>query len=505
MRRALAAALCAALLSGCGDPVLWSRWQAERAVFHVMRASSRVESRGRSATADERALVEARLEGIEAAFPAARWGAPPASGPARDVALASSRAAMLDARLASSAGDDALALERWRRALARWGALPRVTIAARAGAARALERLGRVDEALEERRLLALMDPLGDPDRAGPSPQVLEAPPVVARELRESGRESEAGEVLAAADTNFARALARSRAADELAIAGALAEVRVQRGDAAGALEALRQTLDGLRAWEVPARAVVLAECAFEAGEHDSAIAYARWAASASNSRTIAGPALVLAARSWEEKGEADSAFAAYHALFERWPDPGVIAPEAHYRRACLQERLGTWESAKSEFSALAAAAPTHPFAFQAILRVVRHHLRAGDIALARIEGGNAIERLEYLLATNRDPQLQRQAGITRADLLLDLGQSAPAESALVDLWRRFPEDSAAESAALRGAALAERRPGGRAQAAAIYDELARHAESPPVRRAAAERRAALARAAPSVPGERRR
>jgi hypothetical protein len=349
------------------------------------------------------------------------------------------------------------------------------------------------------------MDPLGDPDRTGPSPQVLDAPAAVARELRETGRGPEAEVVLAAADSNFARGLVRSRGADELVMAGALAEIRVLRGDAAGALEALRSTLDGLRAWEVPPRAVVLAECAFEAGEHDSAIAYARWGYSASISRTVAGPALVLAARAWEAKDEADSAFAAYHAVFERWPDPGLIAPEAHFRRACLLERVGSWESAKSEFASLAAAAPTHPFAFQAILRVVSHHLRAGELALARIEGGNAVERLEYLLATNRDPQLQLQAGITRADLLLDLGHNAPAESALVDLWRRFPEDSAAESAALRGAALAERRPGGRAEAAAIYDELARHAESPPVRRAAAERRAALARAAPSVPGERRR
>lgn len=505
MKRAFVAVLCAALLSGCGDRVLWSRWQAERETFHAIRVANRVEGKGRSATADERGLVEERLKAIEAKFPASRWGAPPAAGPARDVALASGRAAMAYARLASAAGDDAAALERWRQALTGWGALPRVTIAARAGAARALERLGRFNEALEQRRELALMDPLGDPDRAGPSPQVLDAPPVVARELRVNGRESEAESVLATADSNFARALGRSRPVDELAIAEALAEIRVLRGDAAGALEALRSTLDGLRAWELPSRAVVLAECAFTAGEHDSAIAYARWAASASNSRTVAGPALVLAARAWEEKGEVDSAFAAYHAVFERWPDPGMIAPEAHYRRACLQEKYGPWESAKSEFAALAAAAPTHPFAFQAILRVVRHHLGAGDIALARIEGGNAIERLEYLLATNRDPRLQRQAGITRADLLLDLGYSAPAESALVDLWRRFPEDSAAESAALRGAALAERRPGGRAEAAAIYDELARHAESPPVRRKAAERREALALAAPSVTGVRRR
>src|SRR6185436_7627885 len=102
MRRVFGAALCAAMLSGCGDPVLWSRWQAERAVFHAARVSGRIESRGRSATVDERALLERRLEGIEAEFPAARWGKPPASGPARDVALASSRAAMAYARLASS-------------------------------------------------------------------------------------------------------------------------------------------------------------------------------------------------------------------------------------------------------------------------------------------------------------------------------------------------------------------------------------------------------------------
>ncbi len=210
----------------------------------------------------------------------------------------------------------------------------------------------------------------------------------------------------------------------------------------------------------------------------------------------------MLAARAWEAKGEEDSAFAAYDALFSRWTDAGLVAPEAHFRRARLLESLGQWERARAEFVALAAAAPSDPFAFAAMLRVVRHHVGAGELDLARLEGENAIERLDYLLATNRDPSFQREAGVARAEMLQDLGHPARAESSLVDLWRRFPEDSTTESAVLRAASLAEGRPGGLAFAAEIYDDLARRATSSPVRREALRRRAALRAAAPSLHGE---
>lgn len=499
MRRAVLAVLAAAFLAGCGDPGLWARWQAERSLYHATRAARRAEAMGRGDGARARAEAERLLAGVADAFPAARWGSPPGRGPARDVALASSRASLMLARLAASAGDDERALVLWRDALSQWGALPGVTIAARAGAATALDRLARHEEALEERCALARMDPLGDPDRSGPDPQVLEAPAAAAAELRGLGREPEAVAVLRDADANFASALGRARRPDALPIANALAGIRVSLGDGPAALGALRTTLANLRAWEVPARALVLAACALDAGEPDSAIAYARWAASATNNRTVAGPALVLVARAWEARGRVDSAFANYDAVFDRWTDAGLVAPEAHFRRASLLEQVGQWERARAEFSALAAAAPTDPFAFRAILRVVRHSLGEREFELARIEGANAVERLEYLLATNRDRRVQREAAVTRAEILLDLGFTARAESSLVDLWRRFPEDSATESAALRGASLAEHRPGGRAAAAALYDELARRAASSPVRRAAALRRAALS-AADSLP-----
>ena len=495
MKSAALALLAAALLAGCGDPDVWARWQAERGLYHAARAVRRAEQRSPADGARERAGAERRLEALLAAFPAARWGSPPSRGPARDVALAASRASLSLARLAAFAGDDERALALWRVARAQWGALPSATVTARVGAARALDRLGRFDEALEERLALARLDPLGDPDRTGPSPQVLAAPALVVAELRDLGRDADAATVLQEADAHFAAALSRARPADALPIARALAEVRVARGDGVGALAALRATLALLRAWEVPGRAVALAECALDAGEPDSAIAYARWAASATNSRSVAGPALVVAARAWEARGIPDSAFAAYDALFDRWTDPGLIAPEAHFRRASLLERLGQWERARSEFVSLTAAAPTHPFAFRAILQVVRHHFEEGQLELARIEGENAVERIEYLLATNRDPAVQKEAGLTRAAVLQELGSTARAESSLVDLWRRFPEDSATESAALRGASLAEHRPGGRATAAALYDELVRRAASSPVRRTAERRRAALASA----------
>jgi tetratricopeptide (TPR) repeat protein len=497
---ALAVALvAAAALGGCGDRDLWARWRAERAGFHAQRSAAAVIALGRDAPARERAAAERRLEAIVAEFPPGRWGTPPASGPARDVAIASARASMGLARLAAAAGDDAKALERWRAAREQWGALPGVVVRSRAGAIRALERLGRYDEALAERVALAQLDPLGDPDRTGPSPDVLAAPIEAAGQLRELGRSAEAAALLAGADGRFAAALSRAGAADGLLIARALADIRVGLGDAPGALAALRATLSGLRAWEVPPRALALAACAFEAGEHDSAIVYARWAASVSGSREVAGPALVLAARAWEAVGRTDSAFAAYDALFDRWADPGAVGPEAHFRRACLLEGLGQWERARAEFVSLGAAAPTHPLAFEATTRVLRHLMKAGQYEMARAEGENAVDRLDHLLATNRDASVQRKAGVVRAEVLVALGYNARAESSLVDLWRRFPEDSTAEAAGLRGASLAEQRPGGRAAAAAILDELAAHAANSVVRRLAAERRTGSGSRAPGA------
>lgn len=496
-------ALALVLLAGCGDPVLWDRWRAERDLYHAARAARRAEAPDAGPAAH--AAAERLLDALAREFPASRWGSPPARGPARDVAVAASRAALARARLAAARGDHEEALARWRAALAAWGALPGAVVAARVGAAQALDRLGRGEEALAERRALAALDPLGDPDRSGPAPQVLAAPAAVADELRDLGREAEARDVLLEADARFAAALERAQGRDALAIARALAAVRVARGDGAGALAALRTTFAGLRAWEVPPRAVTLAGVALDAALPDSAIAYARWAASASNSRSVAGPALVLAARAWEAKGLEDSALAAYDALEDRWPDPGAVGPEALFRRARLLQRRGQWESARATFSALVASAPASPFALRAHGLVVRHHLDERQFELARLEGDNAIERLEYLLATNRDPDVQRDAGLARAGLLQDLGRSARAESVLVDLWRRFPEDSATESAALRGASLAEHRPGGRAAAAALYGELARRAASAPVRRAAARRLEALGAAKPPGPEEVRR
>ncbi len=490
MRRALLAVLLVLPLVGCGDPDLWARWRADRAMFHANRLAEAALARGAPATARGRA--ESELRAVERAFPASRWGTPPASGPARDVALTASRAAMLLARIAESAGDDETALERWREARERWGALEGVRVASHAGAARVLERLGRDDEVLQEQLALAGFDPLGDPDRPDPSPAVLAAPTEAAEGLRAEGRAAEAESVLVAAERRLGAALGRVPRASALPVATALASVREALGDTGGALAALRATLDGLRAWQVPGRMLDIARFAFEAGASDSAIAYTRWICGVTNRRDVVAPALLLAGRAWEKLGRADSAFAAYDGLFVRWADPGPFEPEARFRRAVLLAHDGQWERARADFAALAAAAPADPFAFQAPLEVVRHYLDRHEFDLARLEASNALQRIAYLASTNRDPAVQRLAGLARGQLFLDLGYNARAESCLVDLWRRFPEDSATESGALRGAALAEHRPGGGPAAAAIYDSLARHAAFAPVRREAARRLAAL-------------
>ncbi|MBK7367292.1 MAG: hypothetical protein IPJ04_05070 [Candidatus Eisenbacteria bacterium] len=77
------------------------------------------------------------------------------------------------------------------------------------------------------------------------------------------------------------------------------------------------------------------------------------------------------------------------------------------------------------------------------------------------------------------DPQVRRQAGLVRAELLLLTGQVAGAESSFVALWRQFPGDSATEDAALRGARLGAHLPGGAARSREVLEQLARRAIDP--------------------------
>ena len=481
------ALLCALALgvSGCGDRLLWERWEVERGLWHV-----RTEAAKLPATKAEPARVEAvahLAEGVVRDFPASRWANPPASGgPARHVALASGGAALLWAELPSRAGDDSTAAARFANVLQDYAALPAVTIPARLTRAAALQRLGRFDEALAERVAVASLDPMTDDDHRGPAPEVVESALLAAHEYERRGELDRAEALYDATAARYVESAARARGRDSLALCDALALLHVRSGHAAEALAVGRASLANAPQGERAARVLIMAQGALDAGAPDSAVVYARWAAQIGSSRRVIGNALFTAAQAWERLGEADSAIAAYDDVLRRWVDAGALGAPAHFERARLLERHGDWINARAEYLALCASQPTHPLAFRAAQRLVQHPFEAGEAELARVQGQQEIEKLSYLVRTNFDPQVRRQAGLVRAELLLLTGQVAGAESSFVALWRQFPGDSATEDAALRGARLGAHLPGGAARSREVLEQLARRAIDPVVRRAAA-------------------
>ena len=292
--------------------------------------------------------------------------------------------------------------------------------------------------------------------------------------------------MLDAAAAHFSLRLRSTRGRPLVLLADGISRVYASRGNAPGALAALRTAMRADAPSYTALYARALAARAFDAGAPESVFAYARWAASLSGSRGVAGPAWLVAGEAWEQLGNADSALASYDAVLRQWTDPGAVGPMARYRQSRLLEDLGEWERARAGFVALAARYPTHTLAFASLRQVVQHHLRAGEPEMARVVGEAAIQNLANLIGTNLDPTVQRDARAVRADLLLSLGRLDEAESVLLDLWRRFPEDSLAQDAGLRAARLAEHRAGGAARAESILVGLRHRAANAAVRRAAA-------------------
>ncbi|MBI5170912.1 MAG: hypothetical protein HZA61_15590 [Candidatus Eisenbacteria bacterium] len=489
LRAALAAVALAALAfgaSGCGDPLLWERWQAERALWHARAEAAKLPGAKAEPARVEQVAREA--ERVRLAYPAARWASPPAAGgAARHVALASGGAALLWAELPARGGDDSTCAARLAVVLEEYAALSAITIPAHLSRAAALQRLGRFDEALAEREAVAAMDPMTDDDLGGPAPEVVESALQAAHELERRGMPERAEALFAATAARYVESAARVHGRDSLVLCDALALLHVHRGLAAEALAGGRRALERAPQGERAARVLVMAQGALDAGAPDSEDHYARWAAQIGSSRRVVGNALFVAAQAWERLGRADSAIAAYDAVLRRWVDPGALGAPAHFERARLLERRGDWINARAEYLALSASQPTHPLAFRAVQRLVQHPFEQGEAELARVQGQQEIEKLGYLVATNFDPQVRRQAGLVRAELLLVTGQLAGAESSFVALWRQFPGDSATEDAALRGARLGAHLPGGAARSREVLEALSRRALDPVVRRSAAE------------------
>ena len=136
-------------VAGCGDPDLWARWRAERALWDAHRQADRVLLRPDGPAREDWALLEGRFQAAVDEFPAERWVPLAGSnGPARDVAAASGDAALVLGELSARQGRDAQAVERWRRVIEQYAPLPEVVLEARRAEAQALARLGRHEEKL---------------------------------------------------------------------------------------------------------------------------------------------------------------------------------------------------------------------------------------------------------------------------------------------------------------------------------------------------------------------
>ncbi len=493
-RTGLLLAVAASLLAaGCGDADLWARYRAERDFWRARRQVDRIQVNPQLATDQDYARAQRSFAAIPRRFPPQVWArAERARGTALGVAMASGRAAVAVARIDDLRGQTARAIDGYARVMEDYRAVPVVALEAAIARARALERLGRADEALGAWSQVAWSFPLVDTVRGDAFLPVLDAPLRLAHARRLRGDRAGADSVLRAAERRISEALPRhSGRAPAPDLWMRLSDARAARGDLDGALDALRQAMAEPAAGSIVPRLVLrLGERCLEGGRPDSALAYAAWAEHGFGG--LARPdALLLTARAWDVKGPPDSALAAYQRFLDAYgqiPDPSA---RARFRRGLILEGLGRWEQARTEYRALAAAQPTHELGFAALTRIVVHHASRGERDLALAEGRRALETLDRIIAGQRDETVLFLARRTRADLMLAIGDDQGALGALADLWQRYPTTTVGLDAGLRAAALAAARPGGQAQARELYEQLSTRATDPQVQRQA---RAALER-----------
>jgi tetratricopeptide (TPR) repeat protein len=465
--RALGLALALVVLSGCGDPILWARWRAERRFWQAQREVDRILVSPRIAAPQDFRRAEQAFRAIVVEFPASRWGRPGASRMEVDVGEISARSALALARLAElqSRGDEAVAgyaaVER------DWGLLPELVLEAAVLRAAALERMGRGDEALAGWESISRRFEIVEPARATVRMPVVDAGLRVAEAFAARGRTAARDSTLRAEETRYRAALAPLPDGPEATrLLDAIAEARGLRGDFDGALGAARDALfhAGAHADSALARRVLaIGERLFQAGRWDSARAYARWDQTGFQGR-LRLPALDLEARAWKNAGRSDSALAVYDRILEEYSGRPEADAEARFQRAVLLEAMNEWALARTEFSALCAAHPSHPRSLESWALVVRHHERAGEHELARIEADHALAAIDQWIAMQHDESERSRAREARVAVQLEAGRNREAIVELRALWNavglspasaRLGERAAEAAEKLRDAALA--------------------------------------------------
>jgi hypothetical protein len=119
MRLALAA-LIVASTSGCGNPALWARYQAERQFWHARRLAERAQIDPKATNDADLARAQAAFAAITRRWPASQWARPDrlAMRYGTDVARLSAESVIAAAKIAEARGqlDSALVLlERTER------------------------------------------------------------------------------------------------------------------------------------------------------------------------------------------------------------------------------------------------------------------------------------------------------------------------------------------------------------------------------------------------------
>lgn len=486
---ALAPALAALLLiAGCGDPDLWARWRAERDLWRARHEADRILVRLSGARPADWDRAAGAFRGVIERFPASVWADPGKleRRRSRDVAKAAGQAAIALGKLEELRGRNAEALVVFERAESDWHGLPAIALEAAVGRSRLLDHAGRFADAERVWQHIADSIPLIDPDADRIQTAAIDAPLRLAREQHASGRDAQADSTLARSEARIVEALAHAGAHVAPDLWRALATVRASRGHTDASLDAVRGALPFARdPATTQSLVLLLATYSLDAGRPESTRVYSRWALG------VRGPSrrqpLLLIAEAWEQQGATDSALTAYGHLLDLYPEAANVGAVARFQRAGLYDKLGQWPLARTEYRSLVASNPTHELSFLSLQRIVQHHLGLGETDLARTEGRRAVESLDHLLESNRDESVQKQSRQVRAEILESIGATVAAESALVDVWRRWPSDSSAQAGALRAALLAAQDPESRPFAQRVMQQLAQRAGNGAVRQAAAD------------------
>jgi tetratricopeptide (TPR) repeat protein len=478
----------ALLATGCGQGSLRARWRAERGAWRAQRAVERIEINPGIAGDADWARAGETCRSVTASFPAEVWSARARAGDsmALDVLEASGRAALLRARLEDLHERREAAVTAYDRARSDYAAVPSISLEAAVARAGLLAGMGRAAETEVAWNAIARDYPATDPRTGRIFGAVLDAPLLVARDRRARGDVTGADSVLRSAEAACLRLLPAQRGLPAApALWGRVSEARSARGDAVGARRALRQALADPAAVPVaPGLVLTLARQALESAMPDTALAYADWAA-----RDFGGAArpaaLLVAARAWRARGVPDSALTTYEWLLQEESGDLDKAAEARFGRARLLEDLGRWDQARGEYHALVSAVPTHPLAFESMMRVVRYHLGRGERVLGLTEARHGLAALDALIASQQDDDVQVRAGEARARLLFETDDTRGGCGALAALLRRYPEAPLAAALLLRAGEDAEIRLNDADLALELYRAATARAVAPELRRRA--------------------